>query len=215
MAQPLDLSEVYDLSDPLAFAPRTAVYRVAVEWARATSRPVPTNQQVFAALRSRGLREVKRRGVRGFLGVTVAADLAAAPRLARVPGTATAWDQGDRSPASRDAYELREATRAMYRREGEPLGPPRDPFSGEHAGWGGYVDGASASTRDPEVLRRRAESVHGPAHSWRCYRDGCDAPATTVDHVTPWSVSRDSTPLNLRPSCRAHNLARGARPDDR
>lgn len=212
MASPLDLAEVFDLADPLAFAPRPAVYRVAVEWARASSRPVPTNREVFAALRARGFREVTRRGVRGFLGVTVSRGLAAAPRLSRVPGTATAWDQGDRSRASREAYELREATRAMYRREGEPLGPPRDPFSRELAGWGGYVDGASSSTRDSAVLRRRAESVHGPVHLWSCYHEGCAAPATTVDHVVPWSVSRDSTPLNLRPACPRHNYSRGARP---
>ncbi|WP_295790901.1 HNH endonuclease signature motif containing protein [uncultured Microbacterium sp.] len=217
MARLSDLSEVYDLSDPAAFAPRPAVYRVAVAWAESTGRPAPSNREVYAALRARGLREVTRRGVPGFVGVTVPAELAAMPRLARVPGTASAWRQGDRSRASREAYELAESVRALARRgDGfggpPPASSPRDPFAPVLAGWGGYFDGASPSTRDTAVLVARAESVWGPSPDWTCQHPGCRAPATTVDHVVPWSVSRDSTPLNLRPMCRRHNLGRGARP---
>jgi hypothetical protein len=208
------LGAVFDL-DPDAWAPRKAVYAVAVAWAESSGRRVPTNREVIAALRARGFEESKRRGVVGFRGIRVTDELAAAPRLSRVPGTATAWRQGDRSPASREAAQVYEMRRSLERREGRPEGAgPWDPFApAAPAPESLWFDGASYSTRVTSVLVARAETVWGPRHGWTCYHEGCRFPATTVDHVVPWSVSHDSTPYNLRPACPRHNYGRGARSD--
>lgn len=213
MVDTTNLDAVFDL-DPDAWSPRKAVYAVAVEWSRSTGRRIPTNREVNAALRARGFTESTRKGVRGFRGIRVTDDLAAAPRISKVPGTATAWRQGDRSTPSREAIEAYEGLRTLQRQSESPAPlAPYDPFVSPLAGWGTYMDDAAAHSRVTTVLVARAESVHGPRSTWTCYHPGCRMPATTVDHIIPWSISHDSTPLNLRPACPHHNSSRGARPD--
>lgn len=44
-----------------------------------------------------------------------------------------------------------------------------------------------------------------------CWFPGCDARATTVDHVVPDHVGGAHTVENLEPACKSHNSARGSR----
>jgi 5-methylcytosine-specific restriction endonuclease McrA len=215
MATPLDLTGVYVL-DAAAWSPRTAVYRVAVQWAQDTGRPVPTNQEVFTALCKRGFRESKRRGTLGFNGIAVPADVAAAPRLSRVAGTVTAYKQGDRSPESRAAASTDAAMRALARRDDAARRTGLwDPFteSGPVPELSTLLDGASVHTRVSRVLVSRAETRWGSATNWHCVY--CGNPARTVDHWAPWTRTRNSRPANLVPCCgRCQNLKGSREPDE-
>jgi hypothetical protein len=218
MVATTDLTDIF-LLDPTAWSPRKAVYRVAATWAQDRGAALPSDREVFAALRSRGFRESKRRGVYGFNGIRTLPELAELPRLslADVPGTANAYKHGDRSRESLDALLVERSLRRAAARGDLPVSAePRDPFvlPDRALPLEQWFDGYSASTRVTSVLRARAEKVHGPRHSWTCYHGGCRVPATTVDHIIPWSESHDSTPHNLRPSCPRHNFSRGARADD-
>lgn len=107
----LGLADIFVVDDPRAFSPRTAVYNVAATTLADLGLPVPSNQEVYAFLRREvGIREVTRRGVRGFLGITTVPDLHAQPRL--VPtGTASArkhrGDDSDQARAAEVAQRLR------------------------------------------------------------------------------------------------------------
>lgn len=224
MVDTTGLSDVFVL-DPRAWSPRPAVYRIVVEWARCHSARVPTSREVFAALRNRGFREVKRRGRVGFLGIYTVPELAAAPALSRVAGTATAYKQGDRSDASREALGIDRALRTLARRGGIERASSGlvDPFAAAaHASAASVPaefpasaasaeslpDGYMRSTRVTRVLVARAEERWGAAPSWLCVY--CGAPASTVDHFYPWRVTHDSSPSNLVPCCPRCQASKGA-----
>lgn len=100
----LTVEDIFVVDDPRAFSPRTAVYNLAAGTLAERGLPVPSNQEVYAFLRRQvGIREVTRRGVRGFLGITTVPELHAAARV--VPsGTASARKhRGDESDQAREA----------------------------------------------------------------------------------------------------------------
>lgn len=113
---PYDVSDDFDMVftvDLDAWAPRPALYRLAVEAADATGSRVPSPQEVYAALRARGFPESKRRGVWGFKGLSVPADV---PTDRPVPrnGTAAAYyRRHDRSDAAREAVFAARAIRSL------------------------------------------------------------------------------------------------------
>jgi len=97
------LDRIFDL-DPAAWSPRTAIFRVAFEATPPTARPLTTHE-LFAALRARGFREAKRRGVRGFVGIHVPDEVAALPAL--VPEhSASSYRRGDRAPEAKRARRV-------------------------------------------------------------------------------------------------------------
>ena len=62
----------------------------------------------------------------------------------------------------------------------------------------------SKRTSDPEFRRRRAELLEGnPLCHW-----GCGQPATEADHLIPYDIVGDDSPLV--PSCKSCNARRGA-----
>jgi hypothetical protein len=228
MATTDHLPDVFDL-EPAAWSPRPAVYAVAVHYAQSTGRPIPSNREVFAALRHRGFTESTRKGVHGFNGIQTTPELAHAPRLARVVGTATAYKQGDRTDESRAALRTeRTLNRWTHAEPGlstayDPWTTHTEPDEIRSTPWDELpevleppvptaptlADGYSASTRITHVLVSRTETRWGPTPTWRCVY--CHSPATTVDHFQPWEVTHDSRPANLVPCCTRCQLEKGAR----
>ncbi|WP_169077558.1 hypothetical protein [Microcella alkalica] len=109
------LSRLFDL-DPDGWAPRKALYRLAVAGGYPYS-----DRAFFELLRRRGFRESTRRGVAGFHGFRVSPALAAAPRL--VPQhSAASYRRGDRSREAREARRLQRQVAELYR--DDPLPEP-------------------------------------------------------------------------------------------
>ncbi|WIE70797.1 hypothetical protein [Curtobacterium sp. MCJR17_020] len=98
------LDRIFDL-EPEAWAPRTAIYRVAAAALPDTARPF-TSRELFDLLRTRGFREAKRRGVRGFVGIRVPDDVATLPALVPEHSASSYRHRGDRSEAAKRAVAL-------------------------------------------------------------------------------------------------------------
>ncbi|WP_318391073.1 HNH endonuclease signature motif containing protein [Microbacterium maritypicum] len=92
---PRDLDLVFKM-DPDAWAPVTALRRVAADYLEHLGRPAPSTQQLNRDFESRGLTRTKRRGVYGYRGFRVPAELAAAGRLTVGPKAAAAARLADR-----------------------------------------------------------------------------------------------------------------------
>ena len=109
-----DLGMVFNL-DPSAWSPRKLVYAEAVEAAESTGSQTPSPTEVYLALRARGFREAKRRGVWGFVGIRTVGD-AAQPRI-KPSGTESAYlHRGDRSERARSARYTGRLVRAFDRK---------------------------------------------------------------------------------------------------
>jgi hypothetical protein len=102
---PFDLSgdlEMVFTVDVAAWSPRKLVYAAAVESAEATGSRMPSPTEVYSALRARGFREAKRRGVWGFKGIRVSGR-ADEPRVMPA-GTASAYyHRNERTERARSA----------------------------------------------------------------------------------------------------------------
>lgn len=207
--------------DADAWSPRKAVYAVAAHWAEVVGRPVPSTQEVYAALRARGFRETKRRGTYGFNGIYVADDVDTAPPL-DTHGTARSYKAGCRCDRCKDAIYVEHRLRRVSADEFEhDAARVYDPFRVEAApaeltgpafalppeAVELQADGYSRSTRVPAVLRSRAESRWGDPIEWSCAY--CGSTASTVDHITPWSMTHDSRASNLAPCCSACQASKG------
>ncbi|GAA2851806.1 hypothetical protein [Microbacterium arabinogalactanolyticum] len=107
---PYDLSDDFEMVFTVergGFAPRTAVYALAVEAAESTGSRIPSPSQVYAALRARGFREGRKHpGTRGFHDLTVPDRLLGVPRV-QPDGTASAYkNRGERTPEAREAARM-------------------------------------------------------------------------------------------------------------
>jgi len=120
--------------DPEGWASRTALYRTAVAASEATGSRVPSQRQVYAALRARGFAESKRRGVWGFKGLR-ADDQAGTGRLVPAGTAASYYRRGDRTDAAREAVHAARVQRWLDRdratENGEPRATPLSPWYAE------------------------------------------------------------------------------------
>lgn len=97
---PANLAEVFVL-DPDAWAPATALRRLAADYLADRGRPPLSTQQLNRDLERRGLSRTTRKGVRGYRGIYVVPELAAAGRLAVGPGAAAAARRAERQALER------------------------------------------------------------------------------------------------------------------
>ena len=206
--------------DEAAWSPRPAVYAVAAHWFEQVGRPVPSMREVYTALRARGFRETTRRGVRGFNGIWVSADVdTAAPIDAH--GTARSYKAGCRCDRCREGIYIDHWLRRNAGETPEVEGRVWDPFYVEATppeltgpafelpaeAQELMADGYARSTQESAILRARAATRWGDPITWSCAY--CGGTASTVDHITPWSMTHDSTPSNLAPCCRVCQASKG------
>lgn len=92
---PRDLDLVFDM-DPDAWAPVTALRRVAAAYLEQLGRPVPSTQQLNRDLATRGLTRTKRKGIYGYRGFRVPDELATAGRLTVGPKATAAARRAER-----------------------------------------------------------------------------------------------------------------------
>lgn len=92
---PGNLAEVFVL-DPTAWAPVTALRRLAADYLADRGRPPLSAQQLNRDLDRRGLSRTVRKGVRGYRGFYVVPELAAAGRLAVGPKATAAARRTER-----------------------------------------------------------------------------------------------------------------------